>query len=140
LIRSVYLVFRRSWKDFVPRDQNAKIQAYSDFAKLFRKFKERPKFFFRRLDESVKYHQALDGEFQFSKSWIAVFYMQRCRSSRHKKDKIWERVNWGYDPDRIRGAILFLYEKAHGPDCSRTEGSHAVKSGHANLVHFVAQS
>ena len=45
-----------------------------------------------------------------------------------------------YDSDKIRDAILFLYEKAHETDCTRIEGSHAVKSGNIDLVHFVTHN
>ena len=127
-------------EDFVPKDQHANMQTYNDFAKLFRKPKERPKSFFRRLDESLKYHQALDGEFQYSKSWIAAFVMQRCGLPKHETDKIGETVDWEDDLVQIREAILFLFEKAHEADCARIEGSHAVKSGPANVVHFVARN
>ena len=109
-------------------------------SKLYWKFKERPKLFFRRLDEARNYHRGLDKDFQFSDIWIAAFYMQRCGLSKYEKEKIWERVNYVYDPDKIREAILFLYEKAHETDCTRIEGSHAVKSGNTNLVHFVAHN
>ncbi len=108
-------------EDFVPNDQNAKIQAYNDLCKLYRKFKERPKFFFRRLDEVFKYHQTLDKDFVFSDTWISAFYMQRCGLSKIERGKIWERVSWKYVPVPIRDAILFLYEKAHETDCNRIE-------------------
>ena len=120
-------------EDFVPKDQNAKIQAYNDFCKLYRTFKERPRLFFRRLDEARNYHRGLDKDIQFSDIWIAAFYMQRCGLSKYEKEKIWERANYVYDPEKLREAILFLYEKAHETDCTRIEGSHAVKSGNANL-------
>ena len=124
-------------EDYAPRGHAIRGKARNTlFYRTFRKFKEKPRWFFRRVDKNLKALDAKDEGTCVSDDYLAELYLHKCGLSRAEQKDIFEKAGGEWDPERIKQAILTYYEQAHELDESRILNSRGSRN-HPRGVNFV---
>ena len=67
-------------EDYAPRGHHISTKARNTVLKTFRKFKERPCWFFRRVDKNQQALEVKDQGTYFSEGFLADLYLHPARS------------------------------------------------------------
>ena len=71
-------------EDYAPRGHAIRVKARNTLLyKTFRKFKEKPRWFFRRVDKNLRALEAKDEGAYVSDDFLAELYLRKCGLSRH---------------------------------------------------------
>ena len=123
-------------QDYAPRGHAIKMKARNTLLHhTYRKYKEKPRWFFRRVDRNLQAMSTKDEGTYVSDDFLAELYLTKCGLNRREQEEIFEKAGGKWDPDKIREAILTYYEQAHELDGARLYRSRARANGHTvNLV------
>ena len=80
-------------EDYAPRGHAIRVKARNTlFYMTFRKFKEKPRWFFRRVDKNLEALDAKDEGTCVSDDYLAELYLQKCGLSRAEQKGIFEKA------------------------------------------------
>ncbi len=104
-------------EDFTPKGEDLIVEAREYVLHgLYRKYKERPRWFFKRVDAALVRAHKYDPGTCYSDNWLAGVLLHNSGLDKKEKEKVWERCE-GYNiPDLIKEAILKPYDTAQELD------------------------
>ena len=107
-------------EDFAPRGHTVKMKVRDRiFTKTFRKFKEKPRWFFKRVEYNLHMCQERDPDMNFSDDFLAHLYLHNCGLSRQEQKEVFDKADRQWDSEKIKQAILDLFDAAHELDEAR---------------------
>jgi len=130
-------------EDFAPKGHTLKVKTRERVMKhMFRRFKENPKWWFRRADEWIKEAKDQDAGFMMSDDQLAEIWLHNSGLNLEEKKEVYKLSNYEHDPQKIRDNILQEYENAREFDQRRVmKGrlNHKLrKQGHPHKVYKVS--
>ena len=130
---------KRMKEDFGPKMHNMAHQARHQWESTRRKFKERPAWFFKRLEMNEWLMHKLDPEHKPSSNFRAHLIFHNSGLERKERLKIYEKAEGVFDYDVFKKIILERFSMKHEYDCAmvtqafKNRGSMNVH--HAYVVH-----
>ena len=112
---------KRMQDDFGPKLHNMADQARRKYENTRRRFKERPKWFFRRLEFNEKQMNRLDPEHKVSSSFRAKIVFENSGLERKERAKVYKEAGKMWDYEKFKSIILDRYETKHEVDCAMVE-------------------
>ena len=103
--------------DFEPKTHFLASQARQQVMSIHRKFKERPKWYFRRFDIAYARCKRLDKEFQLSEMQLADMYYFNSGLERKDREKMFRESNNKWNSTSFKTYILSHYDTVHELDC-----------------------
>ena len=111
-------------KDYAPSGKILRDRLRERVRKSFRKMKERPEWFFRRLDHHIASCKRVDPEFRLAPDELATIYLTHTGLDQRERAEIFRESGASWEnPKGIRDKILERYEQAHELDEQRTLNS-----------------
>ena len=94
-------------EDYAPRGHAIRVKARNTLLyKTFRKFKEKPRWFFRRVDKHLRALESKDEGTYVSDDFLAELYLHKCGLSRQEHKDVFEEAGGQWDPQKIRDTLL----------------------------------
>ena len=117
-IRDVGLegIKERMRADFGPKTHLMADQARRNYENTRRKFKERPKWFFRRLERAEGLMNKIDPEHKVSSNFKANLIFHNSGLERREREKVFKEAERKWDYDLFKKIILDRYELKHEMD------------------------
>ena len=118
----------RMLEDFGPKPYVMANQAREKFFSTRRKFKERPKWYFRRLRMNKFQMNKADPDFQISDSFFAQMIFYNSGLERKEREKLFQEAEGVWKADLFESLILKRYENKHELDCAMVDRAFKNKS------------
>ena len=132
-------------EDFAPKGHTLKVKTRERVMKhMYRKFKENPKWWFRRADEWIQEAKDQDPDFSLSADQLAEMWLHHSGLSNEEKKEVFKLSGYEHDPAKIRANILQEFENARELDQRRVMkgrlNQKLRRDGRPNKVYKVACS
>jgi len=128
----------RMEEDFGPRRHNMAQQARDRYANTRRKFKERPKWYFRRLEMNELQMYKADPDHKVSDSYKANLVFFNSGLERNEREKVFREAGGKWDYVAFKRIILERYDLKHELDCAMVEKAWKNRSqGQASQTYVV---